>query len=191
MASGQQNSAFTYFKAPSLVDPSGCYLPTTHCWVLNHSIFTFLVLGRRQKKKSIQGLQRTVGLLSWGRYPFLFLCIFCYLRRTQTEWFLSHLQLLLKFHCILGCSKHKKDGILPKIFKSKWEKSIFHATARSHVGKGKNNDVFFFPGKMWEALIANAQHVHPGLLHAVWRQCLFLLAMAPKCQSDSLWPLGL
>lgn len=61
MASGQQNSAFTYFKVPSLVDPSECYLPTTHCWVLNHSIFIFLVLGRRQKKRSIQGLQRTIS----------------------------------------------------------------------------------------------------------------------------------
>lgn len=85
---------------------------------------------------------------------------------------------LLSSTVYLAAQNHKKDGILPESFESKWEKSIFHTTARSHVGKGKNNCVFFFPGEVWEFdLPTKTLHMHPGLVHTGWWQCLFLLAV--------------
>lgn len=133
MASGQQNSAFAYFKAPSLSRSLWMFFyppPTAESLITAFLLSLFL---EGDKKKSQFKVYKKRSSIIMQIPPFYHL--FCYLRKNTSQMVLSHLQLLLKIHCILGCSKHKKDGILPKIFTSKWEKSIFHATARSHVGK--------------------------------------------------------
>lgn len=95
----------------------------------------------RQKNKKVNSRFTKNALLSWGIYHFV----------TQTEVFAFHFQLLFAtFHCILGCPKHKKDGIPTKSLSPSVRKSL-PTPARSLVGKGSNDFVFFFLGEMWES----------------------------------------
>lgn len=84
---------------------------------------------------------------------------------------------LLSSTVYLAAQDIRKMEFCLRVSNPSGKKSIFHTTARSHVGKGKNNCVFFFPGERWEFdLPAKALHMHSGLVHTGWSQCLFLLA---------------
>lgn len=106
--------AFTYLKTPSLVHPSGCDLSTAHCCALNHSLFTSPVLGMRQQQQKSQfkvHRERFAVLrhfpLSFSGHNLLSLC------NTKRSVCISFSVIICYVpHRVLGCSKHKKDGIV-------------------------------------------------------------------------------